>query len=97
MKPAHPSWNDWTRPTCFNDWPEKRIHWNLGRFTPGLAIETAIQSFDDFGESDVLSLTNGLRILHNPNSYVDLLFEYDSDTGAVTLANMVAHPKPNAK
>ena len=94
MTPANPNWTDWKPPTCFNDWPDKRFDWNLGRFTPGLSLDGAIASLDDFDESEMISSANGLRILHNGKSNVDLVFERDINTGDVTLASMVSHPKP---
>ena len=97
MTPANPNWQDWTPPTCFDDWPDKRFHWNLGRFKPGLSLNVAIKSLDGFNKLEMISTTNGQQILHNSKSRVDLVFDRDSKTGNVTLSHMVAHPKPITK
>ncbi len=93
MRPANPAWRDWKPPTCFMIWPDRRLKWTLGFFVPGRSIDEAIASLDEFYESETISASNGLRILHNPKSRVDLVFEHDSAANRVTLAFMVAHPK----
>lgn len=93
MAPPNPNWTDWTPPTCFNEWPDKRFQWNLGRFIPGLTIDAAIESLDDFDELERTSSTDSLRILHNTKSGVSLCFERDAETGDETLARMVAFPR----
>jgi hypothetical protein len=60
------------------------------------SIDDAISSFNEFVESEMVSASNGLRILHNASSKVDMLFESESNPDRLTLANMVAHPKPIA-
>lgn len=95
--PASRNWPVWALPDCVDRWSDERFYWNLGRFRPGISFDVAIESLDCFDESEMISTTNGMRILHNVESRVDLVFERNSSTGDVTLSHMVAHPKPVAE
>ena len=96
MRPANPEWTNWTAPTCFDNWPDQRIEWALGRLVPELDIQHAIVEFVHFEEIEMISGCNGLRILHNPSSRVELCFENDENNGRTTLSSIVAHPNLTA-
>ena len=92
MRPADSTWTEWKAPTCYEQWPDRRLLWTLGRFVPGLKILDAVAMLADYEESKMEFATNGLRILHNPVVNVDLHFEYDSARRETTLCRMISHP-----
>ena len=93
MRPADPNWKNWTPPTCFEEWPDKRFKWTLGRLIPGLNIQNAISFFKHLEEAEMIHACNGLRILCNQDSRVELSFQNDENNHQTTLSSIVAHPK----
>lgn len=96
MRPANPGWENWRAPTYFDNWPYQKFEWELGRLIPGLNIDDAIIEFTEFEEIEMISACNGLRMLHNPNSRVELCFENDKNAGQPTMTSIIAHPEPVA-
>ena len=96
MRPADPKWENWTAPICFDNWPDERFEWQLGRLTPGLSVDEAVVKFAEFEEAVMISACNGFRILHNPKSLVQLSFENDENIGKSTITSIAAFPNANA-
>ena len=96
MRPANLEWANWAKPTCFDDWPYKKIEWRLGRLKPRFAIDDALREFTEFKELEMISACNGLRLLRNQISRVELCFENGENDGQPTMMSIIAHPAPVA-
>ena len=81
----------WTNRLLFNQWPDHRLSWELGSYCEGATIDELAPETKGFVETELITSTNDLRIFHNPNSRVDLIFETDLRCNARTLSCMVAH------
>ena len=76
----------------WDEWPDVRFNWKLGRFNAPVVIDEALPILTGFHEEDVESSNETLRIFTNSNTNVDLMFEFDAEYDAVTLSNITAHP-----
>ena len=82
----HQNWMKW------DEWPNARFNWKLGRFNAPVIIDEALTILTGFHEEDVESSNETLRIFTNSNTNIDLMFEFDAEHDAVILSNITAHP-----